>query len=162
MVKRGFSLAEALIVMAILSIFFAFGAKVITTPQKQRSEGANHGYFECWKTGSSYLSERYVLNGAVSSTREQINTCIFDARPGTAMFMLRGNVAGNYYNTYEPNINNTLNITFTNTSMLINGSEVALDDDYDANDYEAQLGADYEDSMLYNNGNPREGVIIFW
>ena len=163
MVKRGFSLAEALIVMAILSIFFAFGAKVVTRPQKPRSEGANHGYFECVQTGAASFTERYVLNGAVASTRENIDFCEFEARPGSAVFLVRGKCGDTFYNTFEPNINNRLNIVFSNGAMRINGREVAVDATYTAADLEAQLGRDYEDSLFYNDGDMRnDGVIIFW
>ena len=53
MVKRGFSLAEALVVMAIISIFFAAATKIITTRPKPKIQVNPHGYFECYKLGGT-------------------------------------------------------------------------------------------------------------
>ena len=58
MVKKGFSLAEALVVMAIISIFFAAASKIITTRPKPPKQVNQHGYYEC------YLNVYQTINAA--------------------------------------------------------------------------------------------------
>ena len=52
--KKGFSLAEALVVMAVVSIFFAAVTKVITTRPKKPKQANLHGYYECYVDGGMY------------------------------------------------------------------------------------------------------------
>lgn len=86
--KLGFSLVEALISMAILSIFFAATAKIITTKPKKERVQTSHGSFYCCS-----------------------NSCTFKPPSGVSFFNIyakQGYI--DYYSVYEPNITEELSI----------------------------------------------------
>ena len=84
MVKKGFSLVEALVVMTILAVFFAFGARVITQRPKLKKQLNEHGYYECFfKNG--YLEQRWVIDGFEPES-ETTNACKFDRTMKAAFF----------------------------------------------------------------------------
>lgn len=169
MVKRGFSLAEALVVMAIISIFFAAATKIITTRPKPKIQVNPHGYFECYKLGGTQYQR---------SVREQLeienkaaSPCTFIPPAGIAFFGLNTyGPGGLYHSSFEPNINNALKITVGTNSITFQSDTQSYvlnaDDTADNNDteYNAKLffEAIYSDSMIYNGGAYNEGIMISW
>lgn len=110
--KKAFSMAEILVSMLILSIFFVVSSKTITIKQKNESMRKVHGYFECYyKNGSLYYAksktgERVSLKKAGGSTCPFIpasNSSLFQI---TVLFPNEGN-----YNTYDDQ-------QFINTSSI--------------------------------------------
>ena len=51
-IKPGFTFAEVLISMLLMSIFFVATAKVMTVRQKTEVHENPHGYYECYQSGS--------------------------------------------------------------------------------------------------------------
>lgn len=164
MVKKGFSLAEALIVMAIVAILFACASKVITTRPKQNKQVTSHGYFECYRDGTS-LKQRYVREGAAEPERDVSGHCTFKPPSGVAFFSL--NSINPPYSEFQPNITRTLQIQVQDNSITIS-PQGSLTESYDitSNDNEDNMknyfNMMYPDSELYNNGASRSGLMISW
>lgn len=169
MVKKGFSLVEALIVMLVLSIFFAFGARTITIQQKPRREHNTHGYYECYKTETGW-NQRYVINGIdEDETILESGICNFERRPNINMFWLQarvGGIDGNYYTIAEPNVNDNFSISFENNLLEVINNDITSIiqpvDNYGDTQFSNYLLSTYRNSNIYNNGNIRDGVIISW
>lgn len=171
MVKRGFSLAEALVVMAIISIFFAAGAKIITTRPKVKTQINPHGYFECYKVGGTQYQRS--VREELEVERKAAIPCVFTPPSGTAFFSIITYGPGNlYHSSFEPNINNTLKITMTTNSVTLASDsstaryELNADDEEDNNDTQQNAKIFFEtmypDSMIYNGGAYNQGVMISW
>ncbi len=164
MVKKGFSLVEALIVMAIVAILFACASKVITTRPKQNKQVTSHGYFECYLMGSQ-LWQRYVRDGAEEPARFVSGHCTFQPPSGVAFFSL--NSINPPYSEFQPNINNDLEISVNADQISISAvgnsqdsyTVVSNDNVQNMRNYFNMM---YPDSELYNNGNPRSGLMISW
>ena len=171
MVKNGFSLAEALVVMAIISIFFAFASKVITTKPKAIKQDTPHGYFECYRNGSTGpLMQNYVYEVVIKEP-EEVSACKFKPPVGAAFFNI--NVYGRFYSAFEPNITNEISITVAPHTgyiqMTVDGSAVSLPSNSSSADYEQLkerikvfLESKYPESGLYNNGSFNNGIMISW
>lgn len=169
MVKNGFSLAEALIVMAVISIFFALATKVIAVKPKSKLQKNPHGYFECYIDGT--LKQRTVTEGVASVVADREGTCNFMPPTGVSFFNIHtsGNV---YYSGFEPNINNAIQVVVNDTELALQNesgsSKFVFSMSEDANvDVARQnlitfLQVLYPDSEIYNNGSIRTGVIISW
>ena len=69
-VRSGFSLAEILVAMLVMSIFFMATTKVITIKQKPALEESPHGYYEC--TDSPGSTDMNFHEHRVDSSRETI------------------------------------------------------------------------------------------
>lgn len=163
MVKKGFTLSEALIVMAIMSIFFAFAAKTVTTKPRPKRETNIHGYYEC--VNNNGWKERYVIENNVTAAKDIEGSCIFQLRPGIGLFWIQAKVGENYYNITEPNVNQNLRITFNSGRLNINGTTIEPNEGMEEENLINHLRATYSDSMLCNDNNcenPLNGIIISW
>lgn len=121
MVKKGFSLAEALVVMAVISILFGAISKVITTRPKPRKQVNAHGYYECYINGS--LKQRYVREG-VAENVENVSQCTFKPPVNIAFYNIN-TYGSTYYSSNEPNINKTLNISVSGSGISISGETLS-------------------------------------
>ncbi len=164
MVKRGFSLAEALVVMVIISIFFAAAAKVITTKPKPKKQVNTHGYFECYRKDGGGLFQRYVREG-VPTEEESVSICTFEAPTGVGFFNLNS-YSPVAHSSMEPNINTrlTINVGSNITVNSSNGTYTLTGTDGVTQETQRKFfGSIYRDSMVFNEGgNVRAGVIISW
>lgn len=159
MVKKGFSLTEALVVMAIISILFSVAAKVITTRPKPPKQTTAHGYFECY-INNGELWQRKVVDGVATEPRAMGNQCQFKPQTGVTFYNI------NSYNPsitrFEPNINNTLDISISlDGSFIFNGETLSSDAGSDA-DNALFFQTMYPNSEIYNGGTIRKGVMISW
>ncbi len=168
MVKSGFSLAEALVVMAIVAILFAAISKVVTTRPKRPVQENIHGYFECYVVGGG-LQQRYNRDG-VETPVQSVSKCLFEPIAGVSFYNI--NVYGNgvYYNAFEPNITSDLyiykysngfylrNTTNNRTLYLYQSSISNTSKENQILFFEAL----YPESRMYNNGSVRNGVMISW
>lgn len=169
MVKQGFSLAEALVVMAIISIFFAAGAKIVTTRPKAKVQINPHGYFECYKVGGTQYQRS--VREELEIEKKAANPCVFTPPSGTAFFSITTYGPGTlYHSSFEPNINNVLRITMGSDSLTLRSDQTqyvlnandANDNNDTKNNAKIFFEAMYPDSMIYNNGNFNQGVMISW
>lgn len=144
--KEGFSLAESLVVMLILSVFLAASSKVITQKKEEPQVSNQHGQFECWKSGSHYY--KHIIDGVISETVTG-TSCKFKPRVNAAiyhLYVIYGNKNG-YYMESIPNITSELSITLNNnTTTLTNSDNKTLT--YDKNKSE-HLAGTYEDIIKY-------------
>lgn len=161
MVKRGFSLAEALIVMAILAIFFGFAGKVITTKPKPKLSISPHGYYECYHDGTRYL-QRYVLEDNESEPLV-VTTCEFVPKVGSALYNIHAIFAYDYiYSNVEPNINDSITIMFLASKGEMKIGDMLLENNMKIEQLLNYLSVSYPRSGLYNGGAVRRGIIISW
>ena len=161
MVKKGFSLAEALIVMAIVAILFACASKVITTKPKQSKQVAPHGYFECYLDGGT-LKQHQVRENMMTDSYS-VETCLFEPPAGIAFFNINS-YSPVAYSDFQPNINVNLTIRVTNSGITIQSPTATLnlynnDSSQNVRNFFSVL---YPDSKVYNNGMIRKGVMISW
>lgn len=122
MVKKGFSLAEALIVMAIISIFFAAASKIITTKPKVKKQINAHGYYECYYSGGH--KQKYMRDG-VASPLQSVSECKFEPPAGIAFFNV--NSSNPCYSSFQPNINNALTISLGGSGVVIRSDTETLE-----------------------------------
>lgn len=161
MVKKGFSLAEALIVMTIIAVLFACASKIITTRPKPKRQITPHGYYECYLDGPQ-LKQRYVRE-KVETDPINVSSCLFEPPKGVLFFNI--NAYGSvYYSDFQPNINNDLNISINGSGMIIRSQTdtLILESNVDALNVSSYLKVMYPESELYNNGSVRTGIIISW
>lgn len=78
--KSGFSLAEALVSMLILSIFFVVTSKVITTRQPDEWQGTEHGYYECIQQDSGNKFDQTMVTGN-NVENKVVESCHFNVPP---------------------------------------------------------------------------------
>lgn len=157
--KNGFSLAEALVVMVIISIFFAVGAKVFTTRPKPKKQINSHGYYECFQGGG--LQQRYVRDGVETPT-QSVARCTFEPPTGIAFFNINS-FSPVAHSSFEPNINNTLTISVGGgISISGDGKSISLASNASQDEIRMFLKSLYPDSKLYNNGSIRTGIMISW
>lgn len=158
MVKKGFSLAEALIVMAIISIFFAAASKIITTKPKVKKQINAHGYYECYYSGGH--KQKYVRDG-VSSPLESVSECKFEPPAGIAFFDI--NSYNPCYTSFQPNINNTLTISLIDNITIRSETKITtLSSNTDCSDIQMFFSTLYPKSEIYNNGAILKGLFISW
>lgn len=168
MVKRnlaqGFSLVEALVVMTILAIFFAFAGKVITTKPKPKLQRTTHGYYECYYSGG--LHQRYVLEGNETEP-EAVSQCVFTPRSGTVVFNVNAKWNNGFYTGFEPNVNDNLLISGLPGSVMVKtqsytGGATALENNNNLKTLKSYLKMAHKKSKMYNNGNVLNGIFISW
>lgn len=159
MVKKGFSLAEALIVMAIISIFFAAASKIITTKPKVKKQINAHGYYECYYSGGH--KQKYMRDG-VASPLQSVSECKFEPPAGIAFFNV--NSSNPCYTSFQPNINNALTISLEGSGVVIRSDTETLElsDNTNCSDIRMFFSTLYPKSDIYNNGTILKGVFISW
>lgn len=116
MVKKGYTLAEALVVMAVVSIFFAAASKVLTVKPTHKKQMNPHGYFECYLDGGQ-LKQKYVREN-IESMLETVDVCTFSPPIGIAFYSVNIYGTDNYHSGIEPYINNTLSIKVTESQSV--------------------------------------------
>jgi len=114
-IKRGFSLAEALVSMLILSMFFMATSKIITIKQKDEARVKTTGYYECYeKDGKMY--EKYY-----NTTLNEVGKCVFNppyTRPNKVLYSINNECI---YTTFELEISDTLEINATDLTINSTG-----------------------------------------
>lgn len=177
MVKKGFSLAEALVVMAIISIFFAAAGKIMTQKPKPIKQQNPHGYFECYLDGATLKQSSAIEEAATDPIDAEGGACTFEPPKGVAFFNV--NTYGPaFYSDFEPNVNNTINIKINNAAgakdfvKIYNGDKtfyIESDDNPLSKEFDNQkesakvyFQAIHPKSQIYNNGNVRTGIMFSW
>lgn len=163
MFKQGFSLVEALVVMTVLAVFFAFAGKVITAKPKPKLEKTTHGYYECYYSGG--LKQRYVLENTENSI-ESVSQCVFTPRSGTVVFNVNAKWSNGLYTGFEPNVNDNLIITGLPNTVRIRvqsrSSTATLDNNNTLATLKSYMRVSHSRSKMYNGGNILNGVLISW
>lgn len=176
MVKKGFSLAEALVVMAIISIFFAAAGKIMTQKPKPIKQQNPHGYFECYLDGGTLKQSSAIEEAATDPVVAEGGACKFEPPKGVAFFNV--NTYGRaFYSDFEPNVNNTINIKINTASTTNDFITIYKDskifvieaaDPLSTNFRNEQESAEvyfeaiHPKSQIYNNGNVRTGIMFSW
>lgn len=182
--KRGFSLAEILISMLIMSVAFMALTKVITQKPKKLMEKTPHGFYECYKT-NGVLHEDRTRNNILQPENPDVTNCTFDPPKGVyyvnvhyiGMVPSEGAGAVNkYYNAPEAMFDSQ--VTFSDPSDILSdipeefltesGSyNYTRNFEQDSNMFKAYLELSHQQSQIYQNwkntGNaPENALFIAW
>ena len=130
--KSGFSLAEALVSMLVVSVFFMAASKIITTKPKKELEQSKHGYFECYVEGGALKQKR--SDGSFGATPATVATgqpCRFTPPGGVAFFVIyalntKENVGRGFYVSQESQFNSEDG----NEEVTIDRTELSRFQDY--------------------------------
>lgn len=103
--KPAFSLAEVLVSMLIMSLFFLATTKVISVKQKPLIQEYPHGYYECYNSGG-YKEHRVASGREVipANTPAPGGICTFEAPRGIPDFNLYVFGSSGFYKTTESSI----------------------------------------------------------
>ena len=103
--KTGFTLAEALVSMLILSLFFVATAKVVTTKQPRGKIAIVHGFYECYYEDGNH--KETISDGGNIKKKEDVNECVFtpsNRLPNANLYYINTE-KNHYYTTLHPYLN---------------------------------------------------------
>ena len=180
--KAAFSLAEVLVAMLVMSVFFLATTKVISVKQKDELQSYPHGYYECIGSGSSYKVHR-VEGGAQTIPSANASTCEFTPARNIPVYniYILSKTEG-LYKQSEPQLTDDETLTFKGAQGLLNsyidiyneeGSTTVQDqmkNNYDNGEFaqfKDYLTINYSDSLLiktyWTGANPKsDAVFIAW
>ena len=166
--KNGFSLAEVLVSMLILSVFFIATSKVITVKPKKEVQTFRHGYYECYQQ-NGVLYEKRADGSSTGGNPINVSACTFEPPGGIAyvlIYTINKDADGTtkFYSSVEPIFDETIKIAFNedlqNNTYSIrhfqnyfdepgNGTDVTQGSE---NQYALQnyIGASYPSSSIYS------------
>ena len=171
--KFGFSLAEALVSMLIMSMFFIATSKIITTKPKKEVQANRHGYFECYYDGG-VLKQKRSDGSYAGEPINAGNACTFTPPTGIAfvlIYTLNDTNGRKFYHSQEPQFNSDNG----EDVITISGSELRYFQDIteqieaggNSNVYELMnfFQASYPSSSIYallqNSNNTYSGPAVF-
>ena len=132
--KFGFSLAETLISMLVLSMFFIATSKMITTKPKTEVSENKHGYFECYMDGGTLMQKRSDEGSQGDPVPAPNGVCSFEPPSGIAFanIYVLNSTSGEprFYIGVEPQFNSqdnsdTVHLTLNDLQTLQNVLEDA-------------------------------------
>ena len=97
--KLGFSLAEALMSMLIISVFFVAATKIVTQKPPKETEMSPHGFFECYYRGRLYT---HALRGDSEVPEAPAANCNFQPPAGLSFINVHYVTGNTYLNSQEP------------------------------------------------------------
>lgn len=123
-----FSLAEVLIAMLVMSLFFLATTKVISVKQKDDPNETPHGYYECLGDGNYSI---HRVDGGAETIPEGSTSTICEFKPVKNIpfyniYAIRINPIG-FYKQVEPQITDENEITFSGAKGLIELYKDAFD-----------------------------------
>ena len=120
--KFGFSLAEALVSMLVLSMFFLATSKIITTRPKAEVITYKHGYFECYMQGGQ-LMQKLSEENANTSPKNAGTACTYIPPKGISFLIIHA------FNDHENNIRKF----YTSEEAFIDGDSITGSDEVSIN-----------------------------
>lgn len=161
--KKAFSLAEVVVVMMLLALFFLASTKVMTQKPKPKSQIDTHGAYECYYDGG--LKQRLTIENEEFEA-ESVSRCEFKTQPGVAIYNMNGITKDGGYQDTEPNVNQVISITVTQDGVvtLINetGEQEIVQANIEKEDIVNYFGVLHKKSKIYNNNVPKYGLMISW
>ena len=129
LLKAGFSLAEVLIAMLIMSIFYVATTRVMTTRQKPQVQENPHGYYECYVNGG--LTEHRVDMGRTTIQPHGVASCVFNPPKGLPFFNVYIAIPGiGFYSSPEAQLNSNPDGVADNDASMVFSSPQGLVDLY--------------------------------
>lgn len=170
MFKAGFSLAEALVVMLVLSVFLAASSKVITKKRPVELASYVHGQYECWNSGGTYY-QQYVFEGT-PSTEQKVSSCKFIPRINASVYHIYMFFdKENYYQTEANNITKDITIKSLSASTIVLENSDGSVQEYTKDQEGVSVGEIkealeflYPDSNILTEtfGSNRPSILIAW
>ena len=174
--KFGFSLAEALVSMLVMSMFFIATSKIITTKPKKEVEANRHGYFECYIDSDGSMKQKRA-DGSYAGVPTAVvgNTCRFTPPRGIAfilMYALNDYNGRKFYLAQEPQFNaedGVDEITITRNELRYFHYQPYMEDVGEGNENTYVLmnffQSSYPSSSIYkllkDSGNTYSGPAVF-
>lgn len=174
--KKGFSIAETLIVLIIMSVVFGATAKILTKKRPNDAIVHQHGQYECWLNGSNYIS-RYIIEGQEAIQTENTTGCSFKPNLDISLYhvyLVYRNQRGFNLMTIH-NIAQEMNITFTSQNIVIEnkiteekslyGPDPIEEGKGDYNAFKTSIEQMYSNLNLISQGDAGKishGVLIVW
>ena len=175
-----FTLAEVLIAMLVMSLFFMATTKVMSIRQKPLVQEYPHGYYECYNLNG--LKEHRVDGGTETIPRNSaVGRCRFMAPKGLPVFNIYiAHTNRGFYYTTETQVNADDGMIFSGADNLISLYMETMDTEQDRNNafygnlddrfaqFRNYLKNSYPQSMLGSNwpaGSnrpPFNAVFITW
>ncbi len=108
--KSGFSIAEALIAMLILSTFFVVTSKAVNIKPKQEVSENPHGFYECYiNPADTTIKDQFVLNdGVIALPDKKGNDCRFIPPKSVPHVIIYNITNRKYYNSIQPQFTNEI------------------------------------------------------
>ena len=167
--KKGFSLAEVLISMLIMSVAFLALTKVVTQKPQKQLENTPHGFYECFKEGGQIYEHRTRNN--VAQELNKVDSCIFEPPKGVYYINIHYIDNESYYNTVETMFDET--VTFNEPSKVLDAipevnSEYIIDHmEDDRPMFKSYLQLSHPSSYIYQNWinsdtPPSDAMFIAW
>lgn len=161
--KNGYSLAEVIIVMMLLSLFFLVSTKVMTQKPKPKSQTDTHGTYECYY--DSGLKQRLTIENEEFEA-ESVSKCKFETQPGVAIYNFNAIMKDGGYQNTEPNINEVFYITISSNGIITISNDIGaqkiLEVNIDEEDILSYFQTIHSNSKIYNNGIAKFGLMISW
>ncbi len=170
--KFGFSLAEALVSMLVMSMFFIATSKIITAKPKKEIQANKHGYFECYYEGV-VLKQKRSDGSYAGEPINAGNDCTFTPPSGIAfavIYTLHNTNGRKFYHSQEPQFNSdkgedVITISGSELSNFQNETE-QVEEGGNSNIYELMnfFQSSYPSSSIYailKNDNEYSGPAVF-
>lgn len=159
--KQGFSLAEALVSMLIVSIFFIATSKVASYKPRTEPQTNIHGYYECYVSGNTFTQK------TDSGNASQVAQCIFNPPSGIAYSMVYTLNSGSVRLSVEPQFTSAMTINNSQGLIdIINQINAQGENTLGCTDLRAFLRQSYPTSSLLtsiSNGNcSGPAIFIGW
>lgn len=144
--KNGFSLAEALVSMLILSIFFLATYKINTQKESKDTITVPHGFFECYHDGTT-LHQRYSYAGDVVNESEPVGNCTFSPQRITSQYQVSHivNNSGNY-------------IVYSKPFFIDRRAVISINNGSD-DKFEVTLDMGNTEDMFHEPENPEKNIM---
>lgn len=172
-IKLGFSLAEVLVSMLIMSVMFLALTKIMTQKPKKQMERTPHGYYECYRTADGTLHEDRTKNNVFVAENTNIQRCEFEPPKGVYYINFH------YINSNRPVYYNTQQVIFDETAIFNDPSDgtaaipqseltyEAANFNNDMNMFKTYLEISHPQSRIYtrwinSNSPPVNALFIAW
>ena len=157
--KSGFSIAEALIAMLILSTFFIVTSKAINIKPKEEVTKNPHAFYECYVDDNS-LEDRFVMNGSLQKLPEH-NNCQFTPPkdiPHVIIYVINGDV---FYNTIQPQLTNKISFSSTSEIEDIYNNFEEKNENSNKLEFKNFLANTYSESKIYELMGGKDSIYDY-
>ena len=165
--KFGFTLAEVLISMLIMSVFFVAFSKVITQKQPTEFQKSPHGYYECYLISSGGAVKQHGSD-SLGKNYTSIGKCVFDPPQNVRIYNIHYVSYNSYYHFSQSMFNEPLNMSSPDEFITMFDPGYLEQLQGDIRVFYRYLENSYRSSDLYQYLNlhsqqgPASGLFIAW
>ena len=165
--KNGFSLAEMMISMLIISLFFVAATKLITHKKPQEELKQPHGFFECYYSGGRLYT--HTMQGQTETSAVAAPNCNVDLRSDIKFINIHYINGNTYFNTQEPffekslKLSNPTDLQTYYYKQYFDGTETNTDVYHSKDEFKAYLAKSHPQSNIYKQwvGGASPQIVLF-